>query len=172
MDVRAAHFLKLMPFVLAACGSSTLSVEGNVVRAPGGMSYRIGDVPSGWRQVKVSDSAVGYSDADGSSVAIEGHCNMRSDDVPLLALTNQLVAGTTERQYDKEETIPFDGREARHTILRAKLDGVPLVWDVYVMKKNGCVYDLAYVAAPEAYEHGAAAFERFVQAFHTVEASP
>src|SRR5690348_12246936 len=168
MDARAARFL--MPFVLAACGSS-MTVEGNVVRAPNGASFRVGDVPAGWHRLHVDDSAVGFNDPDGSSVMVAGRCTMKSDDVPLVALTNQLVAGTTERSYDKEETIPFDGREARHTVMRAKLDGVPMVWDVYVMKKNGCVYDLAYVAAPEAFSRGAEGFERFASQFKTLEDS-
>jgi hypothetical protein len=69
----------------------------------------------------------------------------------------------------KEETVPFDRREARHTVMKAKLDGVPLVWDAYVMKKNGCVYDMVYVAPPDRFEEGTAAFERFAQGFRSEE---
>ena len=148
-----------------------MTVEGNVVRSPTGVSFRVGDVPAEWHRLHVDDSAVGFNDKDGSSVMVDGRCKMKSDDVPLVALTNQLVAGTTDRNYEKEETIPFDGREARHTILRAKLDGVPMVWDLYVMKKNGCVYDIAYVAAPEAFSRGAESFERFASGFKTLDGS-
>jgi len=169
MDGRAVRFL--MPLIFAACGSS-MTVEGNVVRSPSGVAFRVGDVPSEWHRLHVDDSAVGFNDKDGSSVMVDGRCKMKSDDVPLVALTNQLVAGTTDRSYEKEETIPFDGREARHTVLRAKLDGVPMVWDLYVMKKNGCVYDIAYVAAPEAFSRGAESFERFASGFRTLEDSP
>ncbi|HEY1959985.1 MAG TPA: hypothetical protein VGH28_30460 [Polyangiaceae bacterium] len=161
----------LMPLVFAACGSS-MTVEGNVVRAPNGASFRLGEVPGAWHRLNVDDSAVGFNDPDGSSIMVAGRCKMKSDDVPLVALTNQLVAGTTDRSYEKEDTITFDGREARHTVLRAKLDGVPMVWDVYVMKKNGCVYDLAYVAAPEAFSRGAESFERFASGFRTIEETP
>lgn len=170
MDARVARFL--IPALLAACGAPTVAIEGNTVRAPNGVAFRVGDVPSDWRRVKADDSALGFNDPSGATVMVDGRCDLRSDDVPLVALTNQLVAGATDRKYEKEEVVPFDGREARHTILRAKLDGVPLVWDVYVMKKNGCVYDLAYVASPEAFEQGAAPFERFVAGFHTVGEAP
>ena len=45
--------------------------------------------------------------------------------------------------------------------MRAKLDGVPMQYDIYVMKKDGCVYDLVYVAPPGRFAAGAADFERF-----------
>lgn len=157
-----------MSLVLVACGAS-MTVDGNVVRTAKGVAFRIGDVPASWNRVKASDGAIGFNDAAGATVMVDGHCKMQSDDVPLVALTSQLLIGTTERKYDKEDVIPFDGREARHTVMRAKLDGVPLVWDVYVMKKNGCVYDMVYVASPARFETGAAAFERFVAGFRTLE---
>lgn len=168
MDARARCFLMLL---LAACAPS-VTFDNDVLRAPGGVAFRVGDVPSGWTRVKVDDSALGFHDASGASVMVDGRCDMKADDVPLVALTNQLVIGTTERKYEKEEVIPFDGREARHTVLRAKLDGVPLVWDLYVMKKNGCVYDMAYVAPPDDFARGQAAFERFASGFHTVGDPP
>jgi len=169
MDARALRFLMTMG--LAACAAS-VSVEGDVVRMPGGVAFRMGSPPASWQRVKVDDSAVAFRDDRGASVMVDGRCDLRSDDVPLVALTNQLVAGTTERKYDKEEVIAFDRREARHTVLRAKLDGVPMVWDVYVMKKNGCVYDVAYVAPPDDFERDRDAFERFASGFHTMGDSP
>ena len=165
MDVRAAHVLTLF---MLGCGAPSVTYEAGVVRTPSGVAFRVGEPPQGWQRVKVDDAAIAFHDENGSSVMVSGRCNLKADDVPLVALTNQLVAGTTDRQYETEEILPFDRREARHTILRAKLDGVPLVWDVYVMKKNGCVYDMAYVAPPEHFEKGKLAFERFVSDFHTV----
>ena len=37
-------------------------------------------------------------------------------------------------------------------MLRAKLDGVPMSYDIFVEKKNGCVYDLVYVGRPDAFD--------------------
>ena len=74
--------------------------------------------------------------------------------------------GTTERDIESQSTIPFDGREALHTVLRAKLDGVPMHYDVFVMKKDGCVYDLVYVAPPCQFAAGARDFERFALNLH------
>jgi hypothetical protein len=66
---------------------------------------------------------------------------------------------------------PFDGREALHTKLKAKWDGVPMVADIYVLSKDGCVYDFIYLATPSGFEAGAPAFESFVRGFRTLRGS-
>jgi hypothetical protein len=167
MDVRACRFLPL--FLLTACGGATATFEGGVFHGQN-VAFHVGDVPGDWRRVNVDDAALAFRDGRGSSILVSGRCDLRVDDVPLVALTNQLIMGTTERDLVKEETMPFDKREARHTVMKAKLDGVPLVWDVYVMKKNGCVYDMVYVAPPGRFDEGSAAFERFAIELRTVEA--
>ena len=167
MDVRRACFLPLY-LAFCACGGSNVTFEGGVFHGPSA-SFHVGDVPGDWHRVNLDDSALAFRDGRGSSILVSGRCDLKVDDVPLVALTNQLVMGTTERELVKEETFPFDKREARHTVMKAKLDGVPLVWDVYVMKKNGCVYDMVYVAPPDHFEEGSGPFERFAPSFHTVE---
>ena len=60
--------------------------------------------------------------------------------------------GSTERELVSQETEPFDGREALHTRMRAKWDGVPIAFDIYVMKKDGCIYDFVYMGDPSAFD--------------------
>jgi hypothetical protein len=54
--------------------------------------------------------------------------------------------------------------------MRAKLDGVVMSYDIYVLKKDGCVYDFVYVASPDRFGEGTSAFERFVGGIHTLPA--
>jgi hypothetical protein len=157
--------LPLLAFV--ACGGPSAGFENGVYRGHG-VAFGMGDIPSAWHRVDVEDAPLAFRDDHGSSVLVNVQCNLRADDVPLLALTNQLVMGTTSRETVKDETISLDGRDAYHTVMRAKLDGVALVWDVYVMKKDGCVYDIVLVAPPERFEQGRAAFERFATGLHSV----
>ncbi len=166
MDVRAARFLPLLASIACASGA-TATLEGGVVHVQGA-TFHVGDVPSGWHRVNVDDAALAFRDEHGSSVLVSARCSVRGDDVPLVALVNQLVLGTTAREYVKEETISLDRREARHSIMKAKLDGVALVWDVYVMKKNGCVYDVVYVALPDKFEGGSTTFEQFAVGLRTI----
>jgi len=150
-----------------ACGGASDGLEGTVYRGER-TTFRIGDVPSEWQRVSVDEASLAYRDeAHRASVLVNARCGRKDDDTPLGALTAHLVMGTTERETTLEEKIPFDAREALHTRMKAKLDGVPRAFDLYVLKKDGCIYDFAYVGDPAAIEAGVPGFERFVQGFHT-----
>jgi hypothetical protein len=153
-----------------ACGASRPAFDGTVFRH-GTVAFRVPKVPGGWTRMDVTDAALAFRDAaNDGSVLVNARCGEKDGDAPLVALTNQLVMGTTERTLTTEETMPFDGREARHTRMTAKLDGVLRDFDIFVLKKDGCVYDFVYVSAPEHAAAGAPEFEGFVKGFHTVGA--
>ena len=160
----------LCAWLLLAC-AHTESFEGSVLHK-GDLSVRLGQAPGGWRPLRIEGADAAYRDEDHEgSVMFDVRCHRRDDDAPLSVLSQQLVIGTTERQILSEETEPFDGREALHTRMRAKLDGVPMQYDIYVLKKDGCIYDLVYVAPPARSAEGEADFERFARGLHG-ETSP
>ncbi|HEY2515946.1 MAG TPA: hypothetical protein VGI39_33980 [Polyangiaceae bacterium] len=166
-----AALAALLVAAVAACGGSQKKLDAGVYRS-GGVAFRIGDVPPDWQPLDVEHATLAYRDeAHHASILLDARCNQKDDDVPLLALTDHLVAGTTAREYATQDTIPFDGREALHSRLTAKLDGVPREYDIFVLKKDSCVYDFVYVAEPNQAPEGAGAFERFVGTFHTVATS-
>ncbi len=154
--------------LVAGCGAA--SFDGSTYRGEG-FSFRVPAVPPAWTRLDVSQAALAYRDAEaGGTVAVNARCGVDGEDVPLAALTQHLFLQFTEREVLKDEVVPFDGREALHTELTAKLDGVPKRFDIWVLKKDGCVYDLLYVARPERYEEGLERFHRFVSGFATVPA--
>lgn len=153
--------------LLALCACAHTDHVQNGVLEKGGARITLGPVPPEWRPLRVDGADVAYrDDARQGSTLFDVRCGGRDDDAPLSVLTEHLIMGTTEREYDSQETIPFDGREALHTLMRAKLDGVPMQYDIYVMKKDGCVYDLVYVAPPDRFAQGAPAFEAFARGLH------
>lgn len=154
----------------AACSGSGVRVEGNQVSA-GALRYAFGPVPPTWRPVRVESNDVAWFDpATGGTVHVDHTCD-RSMDTPLPALVQHLLIGFTQRETVSEETVPFDRREARHVVVNARLDGVPRSLELWVMKKDGCVYDLGYVAPPERFEAGRPAFDNFVRGFRTERTS-
>jgi hypothetical protein len=151
-----------------ACGGAQAQLEGDVYKS-GRVAFKVARIPPTWHPISVGNAALAYRDEPNeASILVNGRCGERDGDAPLVALTNQLIMGTTERSVVTEETIPFDAREALHTRMKAKLDGVPLGFDIWVMKKDGCVYDLVYVAPPERLEAGVGECERFVRGFHAL----
>ncbi|MET0591200.1 MAG: hypothetical protein ABW133_00770 [Polyangiaceae bacterium] len=156
----------LLLSVLAACGGSSL--KGNVYRGDG-LAFRLGEAPPTWRRIEMTGTRLAFRDEGAeATILVNGRCGKDGDDVPLQALTQHLFITFTERETVEQKVVPLDGREAMHTVLRAKLDGVPKMFDAYVMKKDGCVYDLVGIWAVEQFEARRPAFEAFAQGFHTL----
>jgi hypothetical protein len=156
-------------FALAfVAGCAHPGLDGDVYRAKD-IAFRVGERPPSWRSLEVSHATLAWRDeAREGSILLNARCGGGGDATPLRALAEQLVIGTTGREWTATDTVPFDGREAIHGRLSAKLDGVPMGYDVFVLRKDGCIYDFVYVAPPDRLEEGVPGFERFVQGFHTV----
>ncbi len=151
------------------CGRSPL--EPNVYRS-GSIAFRTPDPPTSWKSLHVPDASMAFRDeAHDASALVNARCATLDTDTPLTALTLHLLIGTTEREIAEQAVEAMDGREALHTRLTAKLDGVPRAFDVFVLKKDGCVYDFVYVGAPRAVEPGIPEFQAFVRGFHTLRGS-
>ncbi len=171
---RGARWMACAGMVLllgaTACASAP-QLEGNLYRGEG-FSFRFDppdDGGTGWRRLDHSHALAYRNDGHQASILVHGRCDLDSDDVPLVALKNHLFLQFTDREVHTEEVVPFDGREALHTELTAKLDGVPMRYDVWVLKKDGCVFDLLYAAPPEQFASGHGTFQRMVDGFATVE---
>lgn len=151
--------------LVSGCGAA---FDGTVYRGDG-FAFRVPARPASWERLPAQGTALAFRDTvGGATVAVNARCGKGEDDVPLAALTRHLFLQFTEREVTTEEIVPFDGREALHTVMSAKLDGVPKRFDVWVLKKNGCVYDLYLIAAPERFEGSVGEFRAFVGGFATV----
>ncbi len=129
--------------------------------------YDVGTLSGDWRRLDVSrqNDLAWRNDELDAIVQVNASCEPDGD-APLSALMQHLLIGFTEREIVSQETLPFDGREALRGHVRAKLDGVPRELVLYVMKKDGCVYDLALIASrAENVPAAAAAFDDFARAF-------
>lgn len=132
----------------------------------GKVCYRVGELGPGWRLVHQEGAAVGfYNDAVGAVIEANATCRDDAEAAPLGALTRQLFIGYTDRHIESQKTVPFAEREALHTRATAKLDGVPMALDVWVLKRNGCIFDLSYAAPPALAPRGEDDFRRFVDGF-------
>ena len=152
-------------FQAYACGNS--SWDGHVFRG-NNMEFRAGQVPAGWRRIEDDSSLLTFRDAGRDLlVTVNGHCGKDGDDVPLQALTQHLFVYFTDRNVIEQRVVTLDGRDALRTELSAKLDGVARHFIVYVMKKNGCVYDFILIGAPNVQTATKAEFDNFVLGFGT-----
>lgn len=137
----------LLGLPVAGCGGGG-TLSGSVFQGAE-TSYRIGQLPQGWRRLEVE----GHNDLAWShgelAAVIQLNASCDPDlDIPLVALRSHLLIGFTDREVRDERLVPLDAREALRTHVVAKLDGVPREMVLMVLKKDGCVYDFALVAPP------------------------
>ncbi len=176
--MRRTHPTKTLRIVLAAslvaasltaCGGATF--DGHIYRGDG-FAFQIPSQPAHYRRMSHSGDELAWQDTkSGGHVLLAGRCGTDRDDVPLVALTRHLFLQFTERKTIQQEVLPFDNREAMHTMMDAKLDGVPMRYDAWVLKKDGCIYDLLYFNAPGRFEAGLADFRRVLGGFATLSSN-
>jgi hypothetical protein len=150
-----------------ACGGATF--DGRVFQSSE-LAFRVGAVPEGWRRVEADGALVAYrDDRTPATIAVGGRCGKDGDDVPLESLTHHLFFEFTDRTLENQTALQLDGRAALRTDLVAKLDGVEKRFSIFVLKKNGCVYDFLYIAPPDAPSDGQKIFVAFVEGFSTIK---
>lgn len=151
---------------LSGCGKPAF--DGHVFQNDQ-LSFRVASVPPSWQQLDAEGALVAFRDpGTPATIAVSGRCGSDGDDVPLESLTHHLFLAFTDRNVENQVRVELDGREALHTEMLAKLDGVPKRFTVFVFKKNGCVYDFVHVAPPSASPDGRREFVNFVQGFSTI----
>lgn len=161
--------LGLLALVLCSavgCGSSTFS---NNVFDNGVVRYRVGEIGAGWEQVAIEDREVlAFRNAAlRTTVSVTATCD-EYEDVPEAALLNHLLFGMQQRVFRMEETITVDGRGALHTVVDVELDGVPMTLEIYLLKKDGCVYDMTLIASRTDFERARAGLQRLVGGFRVL----
>jgi hypothetical protein len=167
---RSIGCLLALVFSLGLAGCTGASFSGSVYRGPG-YAFRVPSPPTTWRRIEIDGKALSFVDeANGALIAASGRCKVDGEDVPLKSLVQHLFLQFTERDVISEEVVPFDGREAIHAVVLAKLDGVPKQFDVWILKKDGCVYDIYCITDPADFDEAVAPFREFVHGFATVSA--
>ncbi len=166
---RCSVSLALWALFVGVTGCGASSFDGHVYDA-GEWSIRVGDKPASWKALDVDGAALAFRDeATLATIAVGGRCHQDGDDVPLPSLTQHLFLHFSERTIVSEELVPLDGREALHSVISAKLDGVEKRFDVWVLKKDGCVFDLYLIAEPSGFDAAVGPFRGFVAGFATVK---
>ena len=161
-------FTKHAPLWVALCSMLACGpkFDGQVYNN-GKLNFRVGPVPADWRSIEVDQALLAYrSDQAGETIAVGGRCDKDGDDVPLTSLTHHLFLHFTERSMISQRSLELDGREALRTEMTASLDGVSKHYVVYVLKKDGCVYDFMRISDSSNGESGR--FDDFVGGFETM----
>jgi hypothetical protein len=90
-------------------------------------------------------------------------------DVPLDILTRHLFFGFKHMEVLQQTPQALNGVPTLETVARARLDGREVQLHSYVIRRDGCIYDMVYFARPQDYPHGAPSFERMMAGFRFLQ---
>lgn len=155
--------MPLLAFTLAAACATDGELKDGAYH-DNKVSYRLGLPGDGWDRLKLDTANVAwFNPALSASLMANSHCDGVKD-APLTGLTEDLLIGITDRAVVSQQPRPWARREALETIATGKLDGVDRKLALFVLKKDGCVYDFMYIGD---HENGSAvaAFDDFVNGF-------
>lgn len=128
--------------------------------------YKVGELPSTWKKLKAHTDVIAfYNEGAGSTIATDAFCGPAYEDSALSLLTAHLTGGIEAYEIVSKIPMTLDGRGALRTVARGKVDGVPLVFDIVVIKKNRCNIDFICVAPPDKHMDVSSDFESFYGAF-------
>jgi hypothetical protein len=129
-------------------------------------TYQFGRPGDRWRPVrKVEDVQVAWLDPGrGAVIEIHAQCDDQGDS-SLQQYTDHLRMDMTDWKVVDQHEEKLLGRAALRTVVDAQLDGVPMRHEFVVLKKNGCLFDLSYSAAPRSFADGQPDFHRVVAGF-------
>lgn len=98
-------------------------------------------------------------------IHLGSQCEMHGDS-SLESFTDHLRIDFREWKILSQEATTMAGRDAVRTVVLAEIDGeVQTKLDLVVFKKNGCLFDLQYMASPSAFERGRPAFNQVIAGF-------
>jgi hypothetical protein len=149
---------------LAACGGPTFE-DG--IYADAHTRYQVGTLPGRWQSIDANGNDLAFYREGMGTVAVNSTCT-EYDDVPLTALVKHLLFDTTARDVRLDETVTLVNRGARHLVVELELDGVPVELELFVLRKDGCIYDLVHVRARSAPAPAREAFLAFVARFEVL----
>lgn len=129
--------------------------------------YNVGALSAPWRRFRVKAYTIAFYNPDvGASISTDAFCGPGYEDSPLATLTSQLFAGVEDYKIVERIEFVLDGRGALRTTVAGSVDGVPLSFDIVVVKKNKCNIDFMCVAPQGSHSRVATDFETFFSGFH------
>jgi hypothetical protein len=132
--------------------------------------YKVGALSGDWLRILRGNALIAFRNNDlKSTISTDAFCDQAFDDAPLSMLTKHLFAGLQDVKVLKEQSFNLDNRGALRTLFKGSLDGVEVMIDAVVIKKDWCLFDFYLVSPSAKYAEAAPPFTEFFQGFAYTE---
>jgi hypothetical protein len=166
--VRTAACAAALAGALAVAACAGPSIDNGVFRAPSG--YRVTLPRDGWVVDRNSGADLELRHQSGSAaMLVNGVCDVPAVDRRPDVLVQQLLLGVRDRKVMESGEVPVNGRAATHTLMEGRMQKSDerMRIESYVVKGEHCVWDLLYVAEPNAFDATRGDFRALVESFVT-----
>lgn len=129
-------------------------------------TYRFGEPGPAWQPVRnLEEVQVAWVRSDlGGLIELHAQCQGQGDS-SLDQYTDHIRIDWTDWETESQEQTRLVDRAALRTVATGRLDGVLRRNELWVVKKNGCLFDLRYSANPAHFEAGQPDFAQVVAGF-------
>lgn len=149
---------------MLGCASLDINVEEKKSE-----NYKIGKLPKHWEAIQDTQADASFSSLrSAATIYINSLCE-RYNNASLDILSQNLLRGVDDVEIEVEEFVTLSNRKAKHTVATGSLDGVQVKMNIYVLRKDYCLYDFTYTARPGNYEKDVKDFENLLHTFKTVD---
>lgn len=173
MKKQLGMLLIIVAFISTSCifGRTSKKVmsyrDGRVFLTHRNEFYNVGELAGSWKRIRVGAHAISFHSSDvGATISTDAFCGPSYEDVPLATLTSQLLGGIEGYDVVSSDEFTLDGRGALRTVAVGRFDGVPLAFDIVVIKKNNCMIDFMCIAPSGKLPLVSEDFEGFYKGFH------
>jgi len=128
--------------------------------------YEVVAPGAGWVAVQPGGADHAWFNTElAAAIYTDSNCGPRYQELAIENLSTELFGGLREVTDRKEERRAAGGREGILRIVYGKLDGVEMAVAALTVNRDACTYDLTYLAPPERFDAGLAAYDRVIDGF-------
>lgn len=159
----------LLLFLLAGCATGRI-VNGHYVDEAKG--FRAPLPREGWEVMEVEGADLALKDLRSPArMAVVASCP-GLEAGPLKALSRHLLFGLRGIRVVREESILLDGVTGLEIRVEGRFEGSPVAVRTVVVQRQGCLYDLFYVAPPDLFEGRMGEFDRLIRGWRFLAERP
>lgn len=145
---------------------AVMSHRGNRIFIRHDRWYYVGKLPEGWDTLNTGVKSASWYNPDYlSTISTEVLCEMSVGDSPLAIVADNVAAAIEKRVVTDSQQIWLDGRGALREKVTGSVDGVPIVMDLVVIKKDNCAFDMVAIMPPGEVFNVTPIFEEFFNDF-------
>jgi hypothetical protein len=145
-----------------ASGCAHGEIRGDVYRAPEDR-YEVRIPPGAWDRLEMDGVDLALTSADRGMTILTGTLCGRYSLAGLDALAGNLFLEMRDRDIREREDVALPAGTARRLLVSGRVDDTAVHAESYTLKNPPCVFDFVYLAAPDRFDGGIAAFRSMMR---------